>query len=122
MIFLNFFFKPLFSIFYQNRNILNIFIVFISWFLNLLVITRNNNLVISGVSKFELEKNIFSKNIFLYFLDFIFLLYSGFKYYGGVDKKKFNFKVKNLNNNNFYLFNNTIVNNTQTVLFGLRSI
>ena len=122
MIFLNFFFNPLFSIFYQNRNIINIFIVLTGWFFNLLVITKENNLVISGVSKFELEKNIFNKSIFFYFLDFIFLLYISFKQHGGVDKKMFKFKIKGLNNNNFYLFNNTVVNNTQTVLFGLRSV
>ena len=122
MVFLKNFFNSLFSIFYQNRNILNVFGVFTGWLFHLLFLTKNNNINNINISRFEVEKNILTGNIFLYLLDVVVVFYNQYKHNDNIGKKVFNFKVKNLNNNNFYHFNNTTINNTQTFLYGLRSV
>ena len=122
MVFLKNFFNSLFSIFYQNRNILYIFSVFTSWLLYLLVLVKPNNVVNININRFELEKNIFKKNIFLYFLDLIVLFYNECNCACGADKNINSFKIKTLNNNKFYFFNNILANNTQLFLYGLRSV
>ena len=120
MVFLKFFFNFFFSIFYQNRNILNVFVLLINWVFYLLIITKNKNTNVINFNRFEFEKNIFVKNVFFYFLDVFVIFFTKYNGYS-TGSKVFTFKIKNLNNNKFYLFNNTLCN-SQIFLYGLRSI
>ena len=119
MVFLKFFFNFFFSIFFQNRNFLNVFVVFINWLICLLSITKNSNILNTNLIKFEIEKNIFNKSIFFYFLDILVVIFMQYNKYM-LGNRVFSFKIQNLNNNKFYLFNST--NNQYILLYGLRSI
>jgi hypothetical protein len=123
MVFLKFFFNFFFSIFYQNRNFLNVFVLFMGWFINLLSITNGSNTKNINFIRFELEKDIFTKNIFFYFLDILVIFFTKCGVYN-TGNKVFSFKIKNLKNNKFYFFNNNVsnINNNQVFLYGLRSI
>ena len=121
MVFFNFFFNFFTSVFYQNKIILNVFFVFIGWFLNLVCVYKNNIFLKNNLVKFETEKGLFLFNIYFYILDILHMYYTQFKCYKYNSKLVF-FKTNSLNNNKFYVFNNIFVNNSQIFLYGLRSI
>lgn len=120
MVFFNFFFNFFTSVFYQNKIILNVFFVFIGWFLNLVCVCKNNIFIKNNLVRFETEKGLFLFNIYFYILDTLHMYYTQFKCYKYNSKLVF-FKTNGLNNNKFYLFNNIFVNNSQIFLYGLRS-
>lgn len=121
MVFFNFFFNFFTSVFYQNKIILNVFFVFIGWFLNLVCVYKNNIFLKNNLVKFETEKGLFLFNIYFYILDILHMYYTQFKCYKYNSKLVF-FKTNSLNNNKFYVFNNIFVNNSQIFLYGLRSV
>jgi hypothetical protein len=120
MLFLKNFFYSAYSVFYQNKNILYTFNVFIGWVLFILQLPKHNNLKTLNISRFELEKHIIKTNIFFYIVDFLILYYINKNTNVGI--KTFGFKISGVNNNKFYMYNNTSVNNNQLFLYGLRSI
>jgi len=119
MLFLKNFFYSAYSILYQNRNILYVFSVFTNWIFFLLKLNNHNNTKNININRFELEKHIYKKSLYFYFLDFLILYYSKLS---NINNKVFNFKLVGLNNNKFYMFNNSGLNNTQLFLYGLRSV
>jgi hypothetical protein len=110
----------MYLIFYQNKNVLYIFNVFIGWIFFILLLPKHNNLLTTNISRFELEKHIIKTNIFLYVVDFLILLYNNKN--TNIGENVFNFKIIGLNNNKFYINNNTNIKNTQIFLYGFRSI
>ena len=119
VLFLNFFLNSLFSIFNQNKNIVGVFMVLFSWFFNLLLLSNTSKKTIM-FKRFELEKFLFNKCSYMYILDVFILFYA--RYYKQQNINLFGFKLKNLNNGNFYTSNNVLYDNTQTMLYGIRSI
>ena len=120
MVFLKFFFNFFSSIFYQNRNILGVFFTIINWFLNIMYLNKNIILTNNNLVKFSVEKSLFLYNLCFYLLDTFYINYNQCNY--NKFSKLFSFKLISLNNNKFYTFNNTVINNYQIFLYGLRSV
>ena len=119
MVFLNFFYKSLFPIFTQNKNIVNIFSIIINWFIYLLLLPLGKN-KINTLNIFEMEKTVFNFCFYINILDIFIIFFSRLNNQKNVNF--FKFKVDGLNNNGFYFFNNMVVmKNTQLLLYGLRS-
>ena len=119
MLFFKKFFYAIWFTFYQNKNILYIFSIFINWVFYLFKLLKHNNIKNININRFELEKSIYKKNIYFYILDLLFLFYNSFNF---TKNKTFDFKINSLNNNKFYIFNNLNLNNSQLFLYGVKSI
>ena len=101
--------------------------MFMDWFLiNLRVSRLESTTSDNGTYQYEIEKSVFFGGFF-WFIDLLLLYYTSYKFsrkqnsFTGTN----NVKLKQLNNGNFYRFNNnptTLSTNLQTVSFGLLSI
>ncbi len=121
------FFSLFRNIFNQNTYISTLVFLILNW---LLLVFKVNNVNDTSLSKdivqLELYKKLVFKGFFWFLLDILFTysfsVYLNFK--GKVKQSTFSFKLIQLDNNNFYKFNNlnTVNSTTQTYLYGLRSI
>ena len=112
---------------YQNKSIFSLFFTFVDWVLiNLRVSKLESTTSDKSTYQYEIEKSVFFGGVF-WFIDLFFLYYTSYKFshkqnlFTGTN----NIKLKQLNNGNFYNFNNnstTLSANLQTVFLGLVSI
>ncbi len=121
------FFSLFRNIFNQNTYISSLFFLILNWFLLVFRVNKVNDLSSEGdIAQLEFFKKLASRGVFLYFLDYLFIYF--LSSYLNIKKKvkqsTFNFKLVQLNNNNFYRFNNryTLNSTIQTYLYGLRSV
>lgn len=121
------FFSVLRNIINQNTYLNTLILLILNWFLVIFRVNKVNGVSShEGITQFEFYKMLAFKGVFWYFLDlfyFYFLsLYLNLK--RKTRESNFNFKLSQLDNNSFYMFNNVYGVNSalQTSLFGLRSI
>jgi hypothetical protein len=115
------------NIFNQNTYLSTLIFLILNWFLVVFKVTKvNETNSYKDFVQFELYKKLAFKGLFWYFLDlFYFYIFSFcFSFLKKSKQSNFNFKLTQLNNNNFYKFNNnnTLLSTTQTFLYGLRSV
>lgn len=122
----NRFFSFLYNTFQQNTHTSTLIFLILDWFLVSLRISKSNDDSDSDLYYFEWEKKILSKGLLLSLIDFFsFYLFSiSFKMNKKLNQYGFDVKLKQINNNNFYTFNNNfdVKSTTQTYMFGLRSV
>lgn len=115
------------KIFEHNFYVSTLIFLILDWFLVSFRVAKSNNSNLDhDLYHLEWEKKLMFKGIFWYFLD-IFSFYVLSR--SLVVNKKFNHfsfdvKLKQISNNNFYVFNNKVglSSLSQTYLYGLRSI
>ncbi len=115
------------KIFEQNLYISTLIFLILDWLLVSLRVTKVNNVNSdSDLYYLEWEKKLMFRGLFWLFLDFIslYMLSTGLKFNKKLNQFSFDIKLQQINNNNFYSFNNNVTTNSlsQTYLYGLRSI
>ena len=109
----------------QNKYLFNFVFLFLDWFLVNLKVSKLHFVDSDKSSNsYSLEKNLFV-SFYYYIIDFILLYF--YKNLFSVGSSSLNqvVKIKQLNNNNFYTFNNpseSFNSFNQSMYFGLKSI
>jgi len=118
----------LYNTFQQNSYISTLVFLILDWFLVTLRITKFNESSNSDLDfyYYEWEKKIICNGFFWSFVDyFSFYLFSlSYRFNQKLNHSDFSIKLKQINNNTFYAFNNkvSVQSTTQTFLYGLRSV
>ena len=111
----------------QNQQLTSLILLFINWFLTVFKISKLDKTESDKDLLFiEWEKNLLFKGFFWVFLDFLFLFIFSrvLNFKNNIRQTLFiKTKISQLNNNNFYMFNNkeSLFTLTQLTFYGLRS-
>lgn len=118
----------LYNTFQQNLYVSTLIFLVLDWFLVTFKVTKFDESSNSDLDfyYYEWEKKIICRGFFWSFVDyFSFFLFSySYRFNQKLNHSGFNVKLKQINNNMFYSFNNSfdVKSTTQTFLYGLRSI
>ena len=117
------FLKLLSNTSYQNKRLLFIICLFFNWASTLLC-ANNLKYLKLRISRLEIEKNIYTKSVFINFVDVLtyYQQLSILNRFTLSESDIMSAKVQTLNNNRFYVFNNNQMSTVQLYLYGLRSV
>jgi hypothetical protein len=111
----------------QNKQVGILVFLLLNWLLVVLRITKldkiDSDMSVLNATK---EKYILSRGIYFLFLDYLYLYVGSLLFYFNNFKGvvPVNIKIQQLNNNNFYKFNNvlSVFSVQQLCLYGLKSV
>jgi hypothetical protein len=111
----------------QNKQVGILVFLLLNWLLVVLRITKldktDSDMSVLNTTK---EKYILSRGIYFLFLDYLYLYVGSLLFYFNNFKGvvPVNIKIQQLNNNNFYKFNNvlSVFSVQQLCLYGLKSV
>lgn len=110
----------------QNKQISGLILLILDWFLVAFRITRlDKTEADSSVLNTIEERRILTAGIFITFIDLVYIYISSLYYSGRYRNTSLvDAKIQQLNNNNFYKFNNkfSVLSTQQLFLYGLRSV
>ena len=124
---LNNFFKFLRKVIEQNKQINTLIFLFVNWLTIVFKISKKEKKKDTDVVSLDWEKNTLVQGIMWVYLDYV-LLYTTSSCLNFKKNFRSTFvmddKIKQLNNNNFYLFNNNVTINSiiQLYFYGLKSL
>jgi hypothetical protein len=109
----------------QNKQISNLVLLFLDWVLVVFRISRldKTDADLSVLNAVE-ERKILTTGIFISLIDYTYIYLSSFYYKGKYRSNSLvDAKIQQLDNNNFYKFNNSfsVLSIQQLFLYGLRS-
>jgi hypothetical protein len=120
--------KILDKVFYQNTHLISLVFLILDWFLTTLKINKlEGSKSDDDILDLEWEKTLLHFGLFWFLVDYIFLAFLTLCLNLTNKTKQTNnmsIKVSQLNNNNMYIFNNSVglFSLTQTFLYGVRSV
>ncbi len=119
------FYKYLSDVIRCDKKINIIISSFLNWFVLYIFFVKNNNSD-RNIRYNEWEKKILFNGFFFYFLDLLLIFYKSISFKFGFKSNQYSFffKKKQIQNNNFYVFNNVTTNTTnfQSFFYGLTSL